>query len=224
MNFLEICQTVLAEADRNPDELQDVVLVPSLTEQQRKVISWVKQAYRRVQQHSNFWKFHYNTGLFLTTVDGVEDYQKSGVRDILPLSLKIRKQGSPGWSPLTVMQYEKWVQSFNLVIGAKGRPVFFIQLPSQQGDSFRLYPVANDIYELYADWFSNNSELIQRDDEPIWHRDFHELLVWMALEKYASEYEVGELLNARIARELPPLLSGLYRKYLPQITGARALA
>lgn len=224
MNFLEICQAVLAEADQNADELQDVVLSPALSEQQRRVIRWVQAAYRKIQRHSHFWKFHYNTGLFLTTSDGVMDYTKEGVRDVFQESLKIRNLGSTGWSPINFLPYESWVEAFNLVVGAKGRPVFFVPLPSQQGNKFRLYPTANGVYELFADWYSNNSELVRKDDEPVWHSDLHEVLKWMALQDYASEYEVGDLLLPRISKELLPLTNELYRRYLPQVVASRALA
>jgi hypothetical protein len=224
MTFLEICQAVLAEADRDPDELQDVLLESGISEQHRKVIGWVKRAYQKIQRHSNFWKFHHNNGLFLTTLDSTEDYVKEGVRDILQSSLKIRLQGSTGWSPVTWVTYEDWVSAFNLVIGAKGRPIFFVPLPSQQNNQFRLYPVPNGTYELFADWYSTNGELVRKDDEPVWHPDYHEVLVWMALQDYANEYEVSDQLNPRITRQLPPLLAAFYQQYLPNPAGARALA
>lgn len=231
MNFLEICQSVLDEADRDASELQDVILTPNLSPLQRKVILWVREVYEQIQQFSHHWRFHRINGTLITTVNGVEDYQVGqyatpptrNVRDVMWDSLKVQKQGSTGWSPVIFMPYEEWVEAFNLVVGAKGRPLFFVPLPGPQEDWFRLYPTANDIYLLNADWYRTNHQLVTKDDEPLWHQDYHRILKWRALQRYASEYEVPELLGDRIKTELPLALAAFYRKYLPQVRPAPAL-
>jgi hypothetical protein len=224
MNFLEICQSVLGEADKNSSTMTDVT---GLTvDIQKKVVRWVQQAYGRVQRHSHFWKFHFNTGLFITTSDGVQDYTKANVRDLQEESLKVRHQSAVGWSPLRMMPWEEYQSNFKLVVAAEGQPVWIIPKPDATTTdvrTFRLYPTPSDVFEVWADWYSTNDTLSVDTDEPIWHEDFHDILVWMALSKFASEYEVPDLLDRRIKEELPPLMQAFYHRYLPQIREAAPL-
>lgn len=215
MTFLEICQAVLLESDQDSELLTGVAITPSMDEQHRKVIRWVQQAYLKLQREYKWWDFHNTSGVFLTTLDdGTQDYTVADVRSVFKDSLKARKFGEAAEWSVTYLTYAEWRDRFNLYTGSEGVPLYFVELPSGQ---FRVEPAPNGICEVLADWTITFDRLVRDDDEPLWDEDFHEILVWLALEDYASDYEAPEMLAPRIENHLPDLQNAFYRQYLPDI-------
>ena len=218
MNFLEICQMVLDEADLAPDELQDVRVTAEMPEQHRKVIAFVKRNYLAVQREMPYWDFHQTSGVFLTTLtDETQDYTVSNVRDLMRDSLRGRKVGQTAEWPIRYLTYAEWRDIFMINNSGTGIPLYLVELPDGQ---FRVEPKPTVACEVLADWTQTLHELRRKDDEPLWHKDYHELLVWMSLEDYASAFEVGDTLGQRIARNLPKIKLAFNQKFSPELEGA----
>ncbi len=218
MNFLEICKMVLDEADLYPDDLEDVRITPSMLEPHRNVIRFVQRAYRKVQRQRPFWPFHHNSGVFLETLaDETQDYTVANVRMLLPDSFRCRVKTTTAEWPIQVLTYMDWRDQFSLGEVGTGNPHWLLELPDED---YRIVPKPTQVCEILGDWYSTLSELRTRDDEPVWHKDYHELLVWMALLDYSSEYEAGENLVKRVSQELPELRRAFAAKYTPELEGA----
>lgn len=201
MNKLQICQKILEEADRDPETLQSVQDVNGLDDQHRNIVRWVDREYDRIQRSAKFWKFHHQSGLFLTTSsDGTTDYTVPNVREIHAWTIKAKVQGTTAEWPLHLYTYEEWRKKFLIGRMAPGTPVMITRVPN--GD-FRLYPAPLKVFEIYADWSRTFHRMITDTDSPLWNSDdYDEYLIWRVLENYVSEYDVPEL-AARVAKNLP---------------------
>ena len=227
MNFAEICGQVLEESDGRVETFSSVNLgtdgsgdlyVTDPT--QRNVIRWVNQAYMKIQQQQSYWKFMHKRGIFLTAVADQEEYPKKSVREIKDDSVYAIKSGTTGRVPLVVWDYDYWLAQERSGATASGGLRWLLRAPDEK---WILYPVPNATWTIYADWWLRPCEMEAVDDEPVWDSEFHELLVWMAVRKFAAEFE-GEgstpRLLSRVDDELPAMMNAFRRRYLPTPKGA----
>ena len=214
MNFLELCQRVYDEGDRASYQIESVRIGPDEDEQIAKVIGWVKQAYKEIQLWNRHFKFHWDDGTLFSTVDGTQDYTNTGVRNLLRDSLVAYNDGATtGWE-LTYLTYKEWRDRFKNANLAEGSPTWFTELPNGQ---YRLTPIPSAIYDVKAAWYTTLDVMEVDEDEPIWDEDNHEIIVWVALRYYMSEYETPEELATRIRLGLRYERKEFLLKYLPEI-------
>lgn len=215
MTFLELCQMVIDEGDQSSTLIDGVELEDDMDEMERKVILWVQKAYRKIQRKSQHWRFHHHSDvLFETLADGTKDYEIENVREILPDSIRARVKGETAEYWLTYLTYKDWRERFQVNDLAAGNPIWFIELPNEK---IRLEAGPNKVYEILCDWYSTLDKLEKKGDTPIWHEDYHDLIVWEALKDYAQEYEASDTLGKRVSATLPELWNAFERKYLPTI-------
>ena len=214
MNFLEICQEVVTEADLDSGLLTTTAVTSASDPLHVKIVHWVNQQNRRIQRKSDAWKFHHHfQEILLVTEDGQADYPMGNVKEVVRDSVKTRRVGTTGEYPLRWLTSVEWLDAFRIRPIAAGQPSFITQLPNRD---LRLYPTPSAQYEVVADWLDGIVDFEGDESEPLWGRDMHEILVWLALESYAEEFDSSEL-QARIARNLPPLWNSLFREYLPDL-------
>lgn len=221
MTFLELCQRVFDEGDRAPYAIESTDWREGEDEQIYKVINWVKQAYKEIQQWNKNFDFFHQSGILLTTDVGVSDYVSTGIRDIIFDSLYCRRLGDINGWPLSYLSYKQWRDQYQNVNLSDSTPVVFTQLPNKQ---FRLSPAPEDVYTISADWFTTYDSFEDDDDEPIWDADDHEIIVWVALQYYMSEYETPEELGVKARLGLRHAKKQFLFRYLPsyEVTGSFA--
>jgi len=216
MNFLSICQMVFDEGDRAPYHITTVKYKVDEDEQIYKVVNFVKQAYREIQLWSRFFRFHqaFEQVLITTSETSGEDYTKSNVRKIDRNSLRARRVGETADWDLTYLSYEQWQHSLRSSTLAAGVPVWLVELPDGK---FRLQPEPDGAYEILADWTRSLDKMEDNRDEPIWDEDLHEIIVWVALQYYMTEFEVPEELATRTGRALSNAKNEFLLRYLPDL-------
>ena len=219
MTFLELCNRVFVEGDRAPYELTTTdVSLADTDEQVYKIVQWVKQAYQEIQLWDRHFKFHWKSATLITTEADTQDYKKCEIRNLLRDSLYAKRSGDTiGWE-LTYLTYKQWRDQFLNTNLSPGLPSWFVELPN--GD-FRLEPMPDAVYNVTADWYIHNDRFEVDDDEPIWAEDLHELVVWVALQYYMSEYETPEELATRVRLGMRHSKKEFLLRYLPdlEITG-----
>lgn len=216
MTYLELCQKVFDLADRAPYSITTVQVEPEDDEQIYKIARWVRQAYEDIQGWSRYFAFHHQSGvLFETTADGTKDYSVTNVRKIWRDSLHARVKANPtdDWD-LIFLSYQQWRDMFITVQLNDGRPIYFTELPN---GSFRIEPGADAVYEILADYTVRKDRFEQDEDVPLFHEDYHDLIVFQALRYYSNEYEVPEEVEADIRIAFPSLKSQFLLEYLPDL-------
>lgn len=215
MTFLELCQRVFDEGDRAPYEISTVEIERGECDEQLfKIAMWVKQAYKEIQQWNRHFSFHFEEGiLFSTLADGTTDYTVTGVRNLIPDSLIYKRPAdSVGW-PVQYLTYKQWRDQFKNVNLSDSLPIWFTEMPG--GNTFRVSPGASEIIDVHAAWWTTLDVLEYDADEPIWDEDNHDIIVWVALKYYMSEYETPEELVARINFGLRYAKKEFLARYLP---------
>jgi len=217
MNLLELANALLQEGESysQSDFIHAIPLPLNAPKAHQRAIAWIREAYEKIQQKNQNWDFHWNTGVLITTETDTSDYTKSAVRVVLNNSTLCRKQGETAVWPIILLEYQVWLSMFKTTWPqlATGNPQWLCQLPN--GD-WRLTPSPENtqVFEVLGDWFQSNHQLLRGEDEPLWHKDWHRLIVWEAAKSYLEEYDVPAL-AVRIQDNLPPLERSFYNRYLP---------
>lgn len=215
MNYLELCQKVFDEADRAPYKIETVAASGERDEQVYKIISWVAQAYHDIQRWSQNLKFHYQDGVLFTTTVGETTYTVDGVREIYRDSVYANRVSAPnGKWELTYLTQKQWRDIFKLTNLTNSLPVYFIEQPDGR---FRVEPPSSEACEIRAAWSRRLYSLVNDEDEPVFHEDYHMAIVYQALIYYASEFEVPEELATRIRLTLPKLRAAFLIEYEPSL-------
>lgn len=222
MNYKEICESVLEEVSGRGDELVSVDLGRDLAGDllvtdpvHRNIIQWVRDANRRILDHSEYWKFLHSRGQFASLVSGVATFIAPS--DVDKCSLYAVKQGSSVRTPIFLMSYSWWVQQERSMVATSGQPLHVFKTPN---DGWLAWPTPNANYTVFGDWWGVGEDLAEATDEPVWDSRFHPLLKWEAVRMFAMENADAEgvpQLMPRVDAALPEMWTRFLKKYLPSI-------
>ena len=222
MNFKEICESVLEEVSGRGDLLPSVDLGRNgdgdlfVTDPaHRNIIQWVRDAHRRILDHSEWWKFLHNRGTFAQLTTGVASFDAPTSID--RCSLYAVKEGSTVRIPIFLMGYSWWVQQERSMVASSGQPLHVFETPN---DGWLAWPTPNANYTLYGDWWFTGEDLEEADDEPLWDSRFHSLLKWEAVRMFAMENADAEgvpQLMPRVDAALPEMWTRFCKKYMPMV-------
>ena len=184
---------------------------------------WMQAANLGIQRQSQQWDFMHKRGLFITTNAVDETYAIGRVREIAEHSLYYTEPGLTAHNPMTLMRYEDWSYEQQSGTVRDGPPLFLVENPDQ---SWRPYPKPNGVYNIYADWWLRPSEMANVDAEPLWEVEFHEILLYEAMEVAANLEPQGPraaVLQTEVAKFLPPLRRAFNSRYLPTTVNPSAI-
>jgi hypothetical protein len=226
--FAEICERVFDEVDGRPVQFTTVNLGRDADGElyitdptQRNVVRWVKDAFRRIQQETDHWKFLHKRGVFITSVANVTDYTKRNVREVDETSLYCIKSGSTGRSPMSLVPYSWWQGWERAGDSSSGQPSCLIEMPEE--NKWKLWPTPTGVWTVYADYWLKPYEFEAADDEPLWDSEYDDLLTWMAIQllsdEFSNEEKQAQVLLKRVDRNLPALLERFRDRYYPQFEG-----
>lgn len=217
MDLLEIVNAILREGEGHlgNELITALPLDSSSPDSHFFALAMAQASYEDIQRRHANYKFHWQTGLFITTNSDDTDYAVSNVRNVETDSFIIQKSGSSSWTPMHWIDWPDWQRAFRSTwtqIGASW-PYWMTRLPN---DSFRILPkpISTETYLINAEWYRTNHQLSDSEDIPLWDEEFHRLIVLEALMRYAEENNVSEL-GYRIGVELPQLQQAFYNRYLP---------
>jgi hypothetical protein len=230
VTFAEICAQVAEEVNGRPLAFSSVALTGTnaLTNPfQRRVVRAVQTVYMNVLNASRFWKFLNRRGKILVIHAGKREYSLASIQAIEWDSLYLTKEGMQARWPVNQESYDTWKSRERSVYTSTGIPLCLIK--NNQPDSWLVWPVPNEDYQLNGNVYYKPVPLAGADDEPIWDEIYHEMLVWMAVshleQRVKTQDEIVSKLNASNAvAQASALYNAFQSYYLPETIGAETLA
>jgi hypothetical protein len=224
MTFLEICQRLRSEAGIAGTG-------PNTTANQigelGRIVNWVQDAYVDIQEKHDQWGFlrqDFTLPLTIgvafypaTSIPGLSIWLKSNPYDSLRCYLATTDDEQ--W--LTYRSYEEFrglrLRGANRSVS--GRPQDFTISPN---NDLMVWPIPDQAYSIDGEYVKSASKFTIDSDVPVF-ADFHMVIVWSALMKYAS-YAAEPSLYAQAQKEYGRLINKLELKYLPTISLGEAMA
>lgn len=198
MNFLQLCQALRREAGISGSGPSAVT---GQTGQLEKIVEWIRQSWVEIQESRTDWLFM-NASFSFSTVASTRDYTAAGkgisdlkswdTRSFLIYDPDI---GASDEGPLAYAQYPKWRDQFRAGMAARdaGRPTLFTLLPD---NSVRFEPMPDGIYTISGEYKRKTQHFSAAGDEPTGlPEDYHMIIVWQGLQKFAAFYNAPELLD-----------------------------
>lgn len=198
--FLELCQRLSRECG-NPETRP--TSVTNQTNEDYRFVRWIQEAYLELQGAWANWNFLWAEHSF-TTVSGTRDYTASapsGQETPSNLGEWDKQRFYIGTDPLTCYEYAEW----DVETTASGKPWAVIIMPD---NSLRLYPNPDAAYSITADYYKKPAEFSSGSSTGVVPEKFHDVIVWLALTKYAyfeAAQEVLEYARSELARRWPAL-------------------
>jgi len=219
-NFLELCQRTAREAGI-------AGIGPSTTLGQTgelaNVVRWVQSAYREIQnRHGGHWRF-LRHGFTLDTVADTDTYAFTAATDSTTASAITRFSSwrfqdrikpptifltSAGSGTQTWMIFAKWEPFGQIYQFSNQIPAYPAHITIKFTDEIVLGPIPNDIYTVTGEYWRSAQELAADDEVPEMPIQFHDLIVWYAIEHYGyNEAAAESLAHAEV----------MQRKYMRQL-------
>lgn len=230
MNFKEICESIMEEADGQAVQLASVALgrdtagdLYLTNPTHRNVVKWVQEEYLRIQLLSEDWAFHHKRGVFLNIIADKDTYTKRYVKRLAYDSLYYSPSGSTSRIPIIVQDYSWWTQQERTLTAGSNQPLNLVEGPM---DEWIVWPTPTVVGTIYGEWWLKPQELQEADDVPCWDDYYHLLLKWNVVKMYAYEFAgegTAEKLLARVSAMQPSLWAAFLRDYLPNIESPRPI-
>lgn len=223
MTFLEICKRVREEAGISGLGPATVV---SQSGEMGRVVSWTRSAYDMIQLQRNNWNWLRAEFEFDTTLNKY---------DYTPLEAGITERFSQ-WDSDTIKSFRTSVgisNEFELgellyrqyrsvyLTGPQppGTPICFAVAPDQK---LLLGPKPDGVFTVSGQYWKTPQRLSLDADVPEMPAQFHELIVWKALEAYGLYESAGEVI-ARAQKNITFYMGKLELNQLPDVQMAEPL-
>ena len=193
--FLELsqeCRSLSGVGGNGPTD------VATATGIELQLVNFVKNAWVDIQAHPKQWKWMWRDyepsgGLPLQTIASNTDYVLVGVDEILVKTFRsyLTASGVSDRQRMTWSDYERFQQSFGVVVSTPSRPIRATRLPT---GNLRLYPTPNDIYSIEFEYIKTPQLLAVSGDIPEMPARFHQLIVYEALKRYGKVHDAPEII------------------------------
>lgn len=204
-----------------------------------KLVNWVADAYRDIQLRHPNWRWM-RSNFTVNTVAGTDNYAYTACTDTKTAAAISRfahwwandrldrfrfyltSGGVSGEQWLTFMPYEDFrrIYKFGAQQSATGQP-FYVSVDDDE--KLVLGPNPNNIYTVSGSYQRGPQMLAADADEPDMPTRFHDLIVYYAMQRYASSTVAPEVL-ARAVLEGGRIMRALELSQLPQIRLGSPLA
>ena len=176
-------------------------------------------AYMSIQRKSTQWKFLHVRGKLLRTVADKEDYITRDIEHVEVNSAYLIYNGEQRM-PLCIRYYADWVIEQTAGLIRNGIPLYLIHNPD---DQWKLDPIPEAVYDVYADYWLKPCEFRNVNDSPVWDEEFHEVVLLEAMKTARAlklESKAAQLMTVKIDTLLPELWRAFVNKYLPTTRSA----
>lgn len=217
MTFLELCKRLRAEAGIAGS---GPISVTGQTGEMLRVVDWVKDAYRDIQDRRPDWDFLRDDFIFSASAAGGNTYDKSIVSNLANWKHDERDSFRCYLSEVGVpdeqcLVFEAWdyfrrVRLFGANRDNTGRPLYFSIKPNK---SIVLWPTPDASYSVVGEYYRTAVEFSVDADEPLFDRH-HMAIVYNALMRYAA-YTGEPSLYARGESEFKKLIRKIARDFTP---------
>lgn len=225
--FLQISQGVCRECGiAGGDTVPSAVL--SQTGELQRVVSWVIQAWREIQNRHNDWRWM-RAGFTVDTASGDDSYAYGDCTDIITSAaitrfgrwllndpsdppkryLTASGVGVEGW--LSYVDWNGFKSLYRIGTQTNSAPAW-IAIDPQNNLVFG--PKPDDIYTVSGDYQRSAQVLAADGDTPEMPEQFHDLIMYRAMEKYALYESANEVL-IRAQHEANRMMRQLEANQLP---------
>lgn len=231
--YLQLCQDVR----RDCEVTGSIATVSDQSGMLARIVDWVSQAYIDLQNKHNDWRW-LRHGWTVNTVADNDTYAYGDCTDTTSSSAITRFQEwmirDPSNPPLCYLQSagvgtEYWLTyvpwpTFRLVYKkgsqTSAAPQWITMDPQ---NNIVLGPAPSDVYVVSGE-YQRSAQILSADNHtPEMPSDFHRLIYYNAMEKYAGHTGAQEKMF-RVKNERPQLMEALERNQLPEMKVAGPLA
>lgn len=234
--YLELCQKLRREcriAGTGPSA------VTGQTGLLERVVGWIPDAYRDIQLRCPSWRWM-RTEFTVNTVDGTDAYAYGACTDVktgqaitrfrawwahdrrAPFKCHRTSDGVATQGYLIYLPYSTFRHTYKF--GAQqsqtGQPA---HISVDDSNRIVIGPNPNGVYTISGEFQRGAQILADDDDEPDMPEDYHDLIVYYAMQRYAASSIAAEVL-ARANLEGGRLLRALERDQMPAMILGGALA
>ncbi len=233
MNNLEICQRTVLDCEVTGS----LTTVTGQNGMLGRVVNWVSDAYTELQQRHNNWRW-LRHGWTVNTVADDDTYAYGDCTDTTSSSTITRFQewmirdpydppkcylqssgvGTEYW--LTYVPWSSFQTIYKIGSQTSSAPSFITIDPQ---NNIVLGPAPSAVYVVSGDYQRSAQTLSADNDTPEMPSDYHLLIVYLAMEKYAGHTAAEEKIF-RATNEGLRMLRRLERNQLPEIELGTALA
>lgn len=219
MTYLELCQALAIKASVSGV----IASVVRQSGEAGRVVGWIAEAYRSIQNAHEDWEFKRRELAFSTTENNA--VYSSATAGIAAGDFGAWRfvgndwrcyQASIGYAdeqPVRFMAYDHFRRTYGY--GAqrevRGRPLIVTVRPDQ---SLVFWPTPDGNYNIVGEQHRAPARMVANEDVPVFAPEFHDAILYRALMLYA-EYEGDPSIFQSAQTEYLPLLGKLESKYLP---------
>lgn len=227
MNFLQMCQRVRQECGGVSGTSGSPAAVTGQTGQLKKIVDWTAQSWRDLQLKHPTWRWmHKDFTLALSASDN--DYAASdasvtdlGEWDEESFRIYLTATGVSDETPISKMDYDHWRNVYSIGSQTESRPHVFTVKPDNH---LGFGSVPNATYTVSGKYRQSTQSLSADADEPTGlPEEFHMIIVYRALQKYAADEGAPEV-YANFKMEHRRMEAALERRQLPGWRTGGALA
>lgn len=226
--FLELCQQTALEASLIGNT-SGLVSVSNQSGILGMTVSWVQEAWTDVQREKNYWNFQHGT--FTATLTGsVKTYDATslGVTRLnrwvvdQPVWLHDKAIGTTDETELIFMDYKHFHASFSFGDAATltGRPQYYTVEPDNE---LSFHPIPDQGYGVRGTYYKSAQTLTDNADIPDMPEDYHSIIKYGALLKYAG-YDEATTQTQYWSQQRRSVHGDLVRDQLPKFKMGGALA
>lgn len=232
--YLELVQELAVECGVTGT----ITTTASQSGEYNRLVRWVAQAYTEIQNmNGGRWRWLRSDFTFDTVADDFE-YSFGDATDVdaaatitrfsswrfadyqNPPKQYLTSGGVGGQTWLIYAKFDWWRNIYSIGTQTSGVPHHIAVSPR---DTILLGPTPDDIYTITGEYFKSPQILSDDSDTPEMPAQYHQLIVYKAMEKYAG-YESANEVMIRAQYEGMPMLRQLYVNQGPRWGKAKALA
>lgn len=235
---LQLCNELAQEAGVS-GAAASISAVTGQTGQALRLVNWISRSYTEIQRRHNHWRW-LRSRWTVPTVAGTDTYAYGSCTDSrltgvitrfarwLPfddggaanIKIYLTSSGVSGERWMVNIPWDYFQSIYKRGTQNNGVPVHIAIDPQNQ---LVVGPKPDAIYTLSGEYMMSAQVLAANGDTPEMPSDFHDLIVYRAMEKYGRFYAAGEVL-ARGEREGGRLMRQLEMDQLTPISLGESLA
>lgn len=225
MNFLQIAQRTREKCGISGT---GPISVTGQSGENLRIVNWCQESYVELQNERKDWMWMRQPFSFTTTL-GQQDYTpvQAGLQDLSHWrtdTLRVYRTavGVNDEQHLRFYEYESFRDIYQYANRIPGRPNFFAVRP--QDYALLLGPIpSQDQFTVVGEYQKRATELAGNDDIPGLPEQFHMLIVYGAMERYAA-YEAAPEVIAGVKGSYDKMMTALQNQQLEQVFIPETLA
>lgn len=181
MNWLQLAQRTRQESSTGKST--DLAAVTGQTRLLKKIVDWVQDAYREVQEAHSNWLF-LQTEFSFSTIASTGEYTPASVSltDLIAWKKDTFRCYLSSVADEQFMDFYEWpyfrdIRLFSSNRTASGRPTEFSIKPNK---TLSLWPIPDNVYTVVGEYFKAPVEFSDNDSSPLFPSTFHMVIVWRA--------------------------------------------